>query len=240
MSIAPPPARRAEPRAHRAEPRVHEDVVSTPTARRVVRVHRAGAFTVAAVLAVFGLLGFVGGLDFFNTGGQVVGLSSNGLLSTISLVTAALLVAAAVKGGRVSGVVMTGVGTAFLLSAFWHLIVLNTGLNVLGFQMSNVVFSIVVGIVLLTLGLYGRVSGNLPEDNPYRANLVAGTPQVEEEPELPPRTAAERRAEAEIRAAEIAVAEHRATPEQAARVEAMRGERTKAGRRRVWMELAAR
>jgi hypothetical protein len=220
----------------RAQPRVHEDVVSTPTARRVVRVHRVGAFTVAGVLAVFGLLGFIGGLDFFSTGGRVVGLSSNGLLSTISLITAAALVAAAVRGGRLSGLVMTGVGTAFLLSAFWHLIVLNTGLNVLGFEMSNVIFSIVVGIVLLTLGLYGRVSGNLPHDNPYRANLATGAPQLDEEPELPPRTAAERRAEAEIREAEVAVAEHRASPEQTARVEAMRRERTKTGRRRVWMQ----
>lgn len=217
-------------------PRVHEDTADTPTARRVVVVHRIGAYAVAAVLAVFGLLGFVGGLDFFSTdGGRVAGLSSNGLLSTISLLTAAVLVAAAVKGGRVAGVVMTGVGTAFLLSAFWHLFVLNSSLNVLAFEMSNVIFSIVVGLLLLTLGLYGRVSGNLPADNPYRANLESGAPQLEEEPELPPRTPAERRAEAEIREAEVAVAERRATPEQAARVEAMSHERTKSGRRRVWM-----
>ncbi len=231
----------APPRPSRTTPRLHEDVVETPTARRVKTVHRLGAFTVAAVLAVFGVLGFVGGLDFFSTdGSRVVGLSSNGLLSTISLLTAAVLVAGAVKGGRVAGIVMTGVGTAFLLSAFWHLFVLNTDLNVLAFAMSNVIFSIVVGLLLLTLGLYGRVSGNLPQDNPYRANLVSGAQEADEEPDLPARTPEERRAEAQIREAEIAVAEHRATPEQTARVEAMRAERTKAGRRRVWMELSSR
>lgn len=228
----------APPRPSRTTPRLHEDVVETPTARRVKTVHRLGAFTVAAVLAVFGLLGFVGGLDYFSTdGGRVAGLSSNGLLSTISLLTAAVLVAGAVKGGRVAGIVMTGVGTAFLLSAFWHLFVLNTSLNVLAFAMSNVIFSIVVGLLLLTLGLYGRVSGNLPQDNPYRANLMSGA-QDDEEPDLPARTAEERRAEAAIREAEVAVAEHRATPEQAARVEAMSHERTKAGRRRVWMQYS--
>ncbi|MCO7219164.1 DUF4383 domain-containing protein [Klenkia sp. PcliD-1-E] len=226
-------------RPTRTPPRLHEDVVETPTARRVKAVHRLGAFTVAAVLAVFGILGFVGGLDYFSTdGGQVAGLSSNGLLSTISLVTAVVLVAGAAKGGRVASIVETGVGTAFLLSAFWHLFVLNTSLNVLAFQMSNVIFSIVVGLLLLTVGLYGRVSGNLPSDNPYRANLEAGVEPLTEEPELPARTPEERRAEAEIRAAEIAVAEHRATPEQAARVEAMSHERTKAGRRRVWMQYS--
>ncbi|GHE11502.1 DUF4383 domain-containing protein [Klenkia taihuensis] len=229
----------APTRPTRTPPRLHEDVAETPTARRVKTVHRIGAFTVAAVLAVFGVLGFVGGLDYFSTdGGQVAGLSSNGLLSTISLVTAAVLVAGAVKGGRIAGIVMTGVGTAFLLSAFWHLFVLNTGLNVLAFQMSNVIFSIVVGLLLLTLGLYGRVSGNLPADNPYRANLVTGAPADDEEPDLPARTPEERRAEAAIREAEVAVAEHRATPEQAARVEAMSHERTKAGRRRVWMQYS--
>ncbi|SDP02525.1 protein of unknown function [Klenkia soli] len=218
-------------------PRVHEESVDTATAHRVVVVHRIGAFAVAAVLAVFGVLGFVGGLDFFSTdGGTVAGLSSNGLLSTISLVTAAVLVAAAVKGGRVAGIVMTGVGVAFLLSAFWHLFVLNTSLNVLAFAMSNVIFSIVVGLLLLTLGLYGRVSGNLPEDNPYRANLASGSTGDDEEPELPPATAAERRAERAMREAEVAVTEHRATAQQRAMVEAMAHERTKAGRRRVWMQ----
>ena len=228
MTTHTPPGRR---------PRTHEDVADTATAHRVVVVHRIGAFAVAAVLAVFGLLGFVGGLEFFSTdGGTVAGLSSNGLLSTISLLTAAVLVAAAVKGGRIAGIVMTGVGVAFLLSAFWHLFVLNTDLNVLAFAMSNVIFSIVVGLLLLTLGLYGRVSGNLPADNPYRANLRAGGQEIDdEEPELPPMTAAERQAEHDMREAEVAVTEHRATARQRALVEAMGHERTKGGRRRVWM-----
>ncbi len=224
----------------RRQPRLHEDVVDTTTARRVVVVHRIGAYTVAGVLAVFGILGFVGGLAFFDTtGGSVAGLSSNGLLSTISLLTAAVLVAAALKGGRVAGIVMTGVGTAFLLSAFWHLFVLTSDLNVLAFEMSNVIFSIVVGLLLLTLGLYGRVSGNLPEDNPYRPGpgQDIGT---DEEPELAPATAAERRAERQMRAAEVAVAERRATDRQRALVQAMAAERTKAGRRRVWMAAGAR
>ena len=220
---------------HSTRQRSHEESVDTATARRVVVVHRMGAFSVAAVLAVFGVLGFVGGLQFFSTdGGAVAGLSSNGLLSTISLLTAAVLVAAALKGGRLAGIVMTGVGTAFLLSAFWHLFVLNSDLNVLAFEMSNVIFSIVVGLLLLTLGLYGRISGNLPADNPYLPGPGQDTGD-EEEPELPPATADERRAELAMREAEVAVTEHRATPEQRRLVEAMARERTKAGRRRVWM-----
>jgi hypothetical protein len=33
--------------------------------------------------------------------------------------------------------------------------------------MSNVIFSFVVGTALITFGMYGRVSGTLPPDNPY-------------------------------------------------------------------------
>jgi hypothetical protein len=33
--------------------------------------------------------------------------------------------------------------------------------------MSNVIFSFVAGLLLLTFGLYGRVSGGLTADNPY-------------------------------------------------------------------------
>ncbi|KQS71910.1 hypothetical protein ASG41_19180 [Modestobacter sp. Leaf380] len=205
-------------------------------------MHRVGAFAVAAVLAVFGLLGLIGGLDYFSTdGGNVVGLSSNGLLSTISLLTAAVLIASALRGGRQAGVVMIGFGAAFLLSAFWHLFVLNSSLNVLAFSMANVIFSIVAGIVLLTLGLYGRVSGNLPADNPYHLH-TAGSREgdADEEPELPPATPAERRAEREMREAELAVTEHRATPEQTRRVQAMGRVRTKTERRRVWMADSGR
>ncbi len=219
-----------------------EDHSDTPTAHRVVVVHRIGAVAVAAVIAVFGILGFIGGLDFFSTDGeQIAGLSSNGLLSTVSVVVAAVLVAAALRGGRTASVVMLAVGIAFLLSAFWHLFVLNTGLNFLAFTMPNVIFSIVTGLILLTLGAYGRVSGNLPQDNPYyQAHKARQAPEAPEEPEDPPRNQAERRAERQMRAAEIAVAEHRATPEQLRRVEAMGRERTKAGRRRVWLATAGR
>ncbi|WP_236836748.1 DUF4383 domain-containing protein, partial [Blastococcus sp. KM273129] len=70
------------------------------------------------MIAVFGILGFADGLDFFSTEGErILGLSSNGLLSTISVVTAAVLVAAAVRGPRIASTVMIVVGVLFLVSA---------------------------------------------------------------------------------------------------------------------------
>ena len=151
--------------------RTPKSAITTPdddSAGRVPAVHRIGAVAVALVLLVFGLLGFAGGLDFFSTSGEpILGMSSNGLLSAISVVTAAVLIGAAARGPRIATTVMIVVGSLFLLSALVHLAVLRTGFNVLAFEMTNVFFSIGAGLTLLVLGTYGRVSGHLPPDSPY-------------------------------------------------------------------------
>ena len=215
-------------------------VLTEPTQRqpdggsRVLLVHRLGALAVAAVILGFGMLGFAGGLAFFSTSGeQILGMSSNGLLSTISVLTAALLAVAAFRGPRVASTVMLCVGVAFLLSALANLAVLRTDLNVLAFEFSNVVFSAVAGLVLLLLGAYGRISGNLPPDSPYASSVPVPAP---EPPEFPP-TPAEVAAEQAMREAELAVVNHVATEEQQRRVAAMAEVRSRYDRRRVWMEL---
>ncbi len=201
---------------------------------RVPTVHRMGAVAVALVILVFGLLGFADGLAFFSTSGRrVLGMSSNGLLSTISVLTAGVLIAAAIRGPRVASTVMTVIGVLFLLSALANLAVLRTDLNLLAFEMSNVAFSVAAGLLLLMLGAYGRFSGNLPPDSPYAraaAGTAAGPPEV-------PTTPAEVAAERAMRAAEIAVVNRTATPEQQRRVAAMAQVRTRLDRRRVWMEF---
>ncbi len=204
---------------------------------RVFTVQRIGALTVAAVILVFGLLGFAGGLDFFSTDGEpVLGLSSNGLLSTISVLTAAVLVVAALRSPRTASTLMIVVGVLFLVSALANLAVLRTSYNVLAFEMENVVFSVVAGLVLLLLGAYGRVSGNLPPDSPYARPR---SDDAESEPESFPSTPAEFAAERAMREAEIAVVNHVATADQRRRVAAMAEVRSRADRRRVWMEFDA-
>ena len=202
--------------------------------QRVPVVHRAGALVVAAAIAVFGVLGFLDGLPFFSTdGGRVLGLSSNGLLSTISLVTAAVLVAAVLRGPRVASTVMIVVGSLFLLSALANLAVLRTDWNVLAFRFPNVVFSVAAGLTLLLLGAYGRVSGNLPADSPYARSSDEEPETADDFPSTPGEFAAERA----MREAEIAVVQHLATPDQARRVAAMADVRGRGERRRVWMSF---
>jgi len=93
---------------------------------------------------------------------------------------------------------------------------------------------VVVGFLLLVLGAYGRISGNLPETSPY----AHPHPHVEEPSDLPS-TPEEVAAEAAMREAEIAVVQHWATEDQRRRVQAMSRDHTRDGRRRIWMEFDA-
>ncbi|MFJ8045759.1 DUF4383 domain-containing protein [Kitasatospora sp. NPDC096147] len=139
-----------------------------PVDHRLNQVYRIGAGLCGAVLLVFGCLGLADGLAFFSTEGEdVAGLSSNGLLSVISIVTAAVLIAGAVIGGNTASTINIVVGTLFVISGFVNLILLERSANVLAFRMPNVLFSFVMGLLIATFGMYGRVSAGLPRDNPY-------------------------------------------------------------------------
>ncbi|MDQ3988234.1 MAG: DUF4383 domain-containing protein [Actinomycetota bacterium] len=206
------------------------------TAGQLDLVHRVGAGLLGVGLAVFGVLGFVDRLEFFSTEGDpVLGLPSNGLLSTISIVTAVVLVLAAARGGRLASTVMIVVGVLFLISAFANLAVLETDYNLLAFRLPNVFFSIAAGLLLLLFGAYGRISAGLPEDNPYRVQRHGDEAAANDHEGPYTRTADEIAADQEMAAAERAAAQHVATPEQAERVADMARFRTHEDRRRAWM-----
>lgn len=136
---------------------------------RIWHVHQLGCGVLGGVLVTFGLLDFVNQLDLFSTsGGDVAGISSNGLLSTISVVVGGGLIASALAVRTTSSWVATVVGALFVVAGFVNLALLETSYNVLAFELPNVLFSLLSGIVLLALGLYGRGSGGLTEDNPYQ------------------------------------------------------------------------
>ena len=202
---------------------------------RVFVVQRTGAVLVALFLLAFALLGLAGGLDFFSTEGErILGMSSNGLLSLISVVVALVLLAAAARGPRVASTVMIVVGSLFLLSALGNLAVLRTSLNILAFEFRNVAFSVVVGLLLLMLGAYGRIGGHLPEDSPYAHPHVF---DEADEDDGYPSTPAEFAAERAMRDAEVAVVQHVASFEQRRRVAAMAQVQTRKERREVWMSF---
>ncbi len=193
-------------------------------------VHRAGAGLLGAGLWVFAALGFANGLDFFSTqGAPILGLSSNGLLSTISVVAGAVLVAAAAVRAQLASTVTAVVGGLFVLSGIAHLAILHTSLNILAFGLSNVFFSLIAGMLLLFLGTYGRVAGGLPPDNPYRRDSSHRT--APDSPERAPETPAQSQ---EMREAEIAMGDGHPTPRQQALVERELIEKRAYERRRAW------
>ncbi|MFG2307248.1 DUF4383 domain-containing protein [Streptomyces sp. NPDC048566] len=139
-----------------------------PVDHQLGAVYRWGAAFCGVVLLIFGSLGFADELSPFATNGNTIaGMSSNGALSLISVVVGVALIAGGFIGGNVASTLNMVVGTLFLLSGFVHIFILDRSANILDFGMSNVIFSFVMGLVILTFGMYGRVSSKLPHDNPY-------------------------------------------------------------------------
>ncbi len=202
-------------------------VSSTPPGRRLDLVHRVGAATLGAGLIVFGALGVIHRVEFLAIHGQdVLGLSSNGLLSTISLIVGAVLIAAALRGERISSTITVVVGVLFLLSGFLNLAVLDTHLNLLAFRLPNVVFSFIAGMLLLFLGAYGRFSGALPADNPYYQHRHPNDPR--------PGTGDGDPESDRLEAAEEALAAGHATPEQEQMVREDAQRRVNEAHRHAW------
>ncbi|WP_062205424.1 DUF4383 domain-containing protein [Streptomyces sp. NBRC 109706] len=136
--------------------------------RRLNRFYRIGAGLMGLFLVVFGVLGITRNIGMFSTGdNEVLGLNTNGALSWLSVLVGLALGVSMLVGGNFASTFCLALGVVFVLSGFVHLAVLNTDANVLNFRMSDVLFSYGLGLVLLTIGMYGRVSGRLPHDNPY-------------------------------------------------------------------------
>ncbi|MFJ8855615.1 DUF4383 domain-containing protein [Streptomyces sp. NPDC102437] len=139
-----------------------------PVDHRLSRVYRVGAGLMGLVLLAFGVLGLINKIGFFNTGGATVaGLNTNGALSVLSICVGLLLFIGMVIGGNFASTLNMILGIAFILSGFVNLALLETDYNFLAFHLQNVLFSFVVGLMLMVFGMYGRVSGGLPHDNPY-------------------------------------------------------------------------
>ncbi|MER6243698.1 DUF4383 domain-containing protein [Streptomyces sp. BK205] len=139
-----------------------------PVDHKLATVYRYGAAFCGLTLLVFGVLGFADELSPFSTDGEnIAGLSTNGLLSLISVLVGLALIAGGIVGGNFASTLNMVVGTLFLLSGFAHIFILDKPANFLDFGMTNVMFSFVMGLIILTFGMYGRVSSRLPHDNPY-------------------------------------------------------------------------
>ncbi|MEU9033135.1 DUF4383 domain-containing protein [Streptomyces sp. NPDC048383] len=139
-----------------------------PVDHKLSKVYRIGAGLTGLLLLVFGVLGLIDRIGFFDTGGDTVaGLNTNGALSVLSILVGLLLFGGMVVGGNFASTLNIVLGLLFIASGFVNLALLDTGLNFLAFKIPNVLFSFVVGVMLMWFGMYGRVGSALPHDNPY-------------------------------------------------------------------------
>ncbi|MFD6887917.1 DUF4383 domain-containing protein [Streptomyces sp. NPDC059957] len=139
-----------------------------PSDHRLSKVYRVGAGLTGLLLVAFGILGLIDRIGFFDTGGDtVLALNTNGALSVLSICIGLLLFTGMVIGGSFASTLNIVLGVLFIASGFVNLALLDTELNVLAFRMPNVLFSFVVGVMLMWFGMYGRVGSALPHDNPY-------------------------------------------------------------------------
>ncbi|GGJ98444.1 hypothetical protein GCM10011583_32390 [Streptomyces camponoticapitis] len=139
-----------------------------PVDHRLSMVYRIGAGLIGLVLLVFGILGLVDQIGVFGTGSHTTaGLNTNSALSILSICVGVLLFAGMLIGKNFASTLNMILGVLFILSGFVNLALINTGFNPLAFRIQNVLFSFVVGVLLMFFGMFGRVSGGLPHNNPY-------------------------------------------------------------------------
>lgn len=200
-----------------------------PGPHPVHTVHRVSAAAVGGFLVLFGALGLFRGLAPLSAAGvSVMGLTTNGLLAVLSVVIGGVLLGAAVRGGPAASTVSIVVAIGFLVSGVVNVFLLGTPMNMLAFTVPNVVFSFVVGAVLVSLGAYGRVSGSLPPDNPYaRRTPARAAPDSLDDP-------ADVTATIELADAERARARHAVTPELARRLGEVDRHRSVPARLTAW------
>jgi Domain of unknown function (DUF4383) len=132
----------------------------TPVNHQFGRFFRTMAGLVGAYILLFGILGAAQtwGDDLFARDGTwVLGLRTNLAFAILSVVAGAVIVLAALVGGNLPHVVNLYGGWVFLGAGMLMLLVLQTDANFLNFSVTTCVVSFLIGLALLTAGLYGKV-----------------------------------------------------------------------------------
>lgn len=120
---------------------------------------RTLAALIGLYILVFGIAGVVEtwGSPFFGREETwVLGLRTNPAFSLLSVAAGAVLLAGSLYGRNVDHFINLWGGVAFLLAGVLMMAVLHTTLNLLNFAITNTVVSFVIGVVLMTAGLYGK------------------------------------------------------------------------------------
>ncbi len=111
-------------------------------------------------LLLFGVIGIAQtwGEPFFHRGGDwVLGLRTNPAAAWLSAIVGLVVLGAAVVGGNVHHLVNLVLGWGICGFAILVMATIQTDANVFNASMVNVIVLLVLGLVLITAGLYGKV-----------------------------------------------------------------------------------
>jgi hypothetical protein len=120
---------------------------------------RTAAGLVAIWLLIFGAVGLNEAQDggWFDRGDwSVMGVPTNRAFAVASLAAGAVILIATVVGRNLDRFVYLAGGIGFLVAGTLEMAVLHTDANVFNFSITTSVVSYVIGLILLTAGLYGK------------------------------------------------------------------------------------
>jgi hypothetical protein len=123
-------------------------------------LYRVLAAICGIYVLVFGVVGLVesSGSPAFDQGSMVaLGLHTNLAFSVLSIVAGAVVLLCVVVGRNLDFYSNLTFGSVFLVVGMAMLVLMRTDANILNFSMATCIVSFVIGLVLFTAGLYGRV-----------------------------------------------------------------------------------
>jgi hypothetical protein len=131
---------------------------SLPVNHRLHGAYRIAAGVLGLASVVFGVLGLV------MSGDRVLGVSAGTVFSAGAVVTGLVLLGAAVAGGNIAAETNSLVGSLLMVIGIVALFTLRSDdSNFLDARMTDVIILFVVGLLLFSFGVYGRVGPAHPE-----------------------------------------------------------------------------
>jgi len=171
---APPPAPTSPATAQEAG-----TVMTTNAHRRLVSEQPLGTFYRRTATGFAALLIGLGGTGLLalhiltrpsRLAAQIGWSDPLSVLSVLSILAGIVLIAAARRGGASASTALTATGGLVLGSGLAHLTVHITTVGSAAFRYPSGALCVLLGTALLITGCYGRFTGNLPADNPWRSS----------------------------------------------------------------------
>lgn len=132
-----------------------------PVNHHLRTLYRVVAALCGLYILVFGIgvIARTSGLDVFAQEGlpSVLGLRGNRAFGIISVLAGLILLGGAIAGRNLDRWVNLVGAVVFLVAGMAMMILMQSGLNFLGFTMATCIVSFIFGMLLLTAGLYGQV-----------------------------------------------------------------------------------